>query len=54
MMDRLNGSYLESESEKALQLSYSDLFQADNYSWGAKSKICNAFLTRHRKLLDVS
>jgi putative glycosyltransferase (TIGR04372 family) len=51
MMERLNGSHLESEQEKARQLNYLELFQPDNYSWGAKSKICNDFLTRHRNLL---
>jgi hypothetical protein len=42
MMERLNGSHIDGEDKKALQINYYGLFQANNYSFGTKSKVGTA------------
>lgn len=51
MLERLNGLYVETGDDSALQNAYKGIFPSGYYSSGATSKICAAYLRRYRELL---
>ncbi len=49
MLDRLDGKYLETETDRALHERYLALLKPGHYSYGAASRIGLGFLRRHQK-----
>lgn len=53
MLERLDGTYMPSEDDLALQAAYIRLFRPGHYSYGAASAVGAGFLRRHRALLET-
>ncbi|MBL6652248.1 MAG: TIGR04372 family glycosyltransferase [Reyranella sp.] len=51
MLDRLDGTYVETDESKELQHTFRNLFSEINYSWRSPARIGDAFLKKHRGLL---
>ena len=51
MLDRLEGTFVETPEEKALHQSYISLMEPKHYSYGGCSKISFTFLQRYKELL---
>jgi len=54
MIDRLDGRFIETETDSKLHAAYLSLFRPGHYSYGADSRVGLGFLRRHRDLLNFA